>query len=106
MGSRRIQVIILLFAVVLFSAQAPRPHNTTLTIDQIMEGPDFAGTQPSEVRCSVDSQKVYFRWKTTTEKKAGLYVVDAPGGTPRRLSDAEEKEVPPAGGVENAARTR
>lgn len=90
----------------LFVAQAPRPRNATLTIDQIMEGPDFAGTQPSEVRWSVDGKKVYFRWKTASEKKEGLYEVDAAGGNPRRLSDAEEKEAPPTGGVENAARTK
>ncbi len=106
MSPRITQSIIVVISLVLFAGQAPRPRATTLTIDQIMEGPDFAGTQPSEIRWSVDGHKVYFRWKTTSEKKAGLYTVDANGGVPRRLTDEEEKEAPPADGVENAARTR
>ncbi|MBI2149249.1 MAG: DPP IV N-terminal domain-containing protein, partial [Acidobacteria bacterium] len=106
MSPRITQSIIVGISLVLFAGQAPRPRATTLTIDQIMEGPDFAGTQPSEIRWSVDGHKVYFRWKTTSEKKAGLYTVDANGGVPRRLTDEEEKEAPPADGVENAARTR
>lgn len=71
-----------------------------------MEGADFAGMQPSAVRWSVDGKSVYFRWKPVSEKKEGLYVVDASGGTPRRLSEAEEKEAPPSGGVDNVAHTR
>jgi len=71
-----------------------------------MEGPEFAGTQPSEVRWSVDGQRVYFRWKTTTEKKDGVYVTDVIGRTPRRLSDAEEREAPPSAGIENTSRTK
>ena len=92
--------------MLLVAAQAPPARNPTLSIDEIMEGPEFAGTQPSEVRWSVDGQRVYFRWKTTKEKKDALYVVDVTDRTPRRLSDAEEREAPPSAGVENAARTK
>lgn len=104
MTARKTPLLIILISMALFTGQAPR--TATLTIDQIMEGPDFSGTQPSDVRWSPDGQKVYFRWKTVAEKKPGLYVVDSHGATPRRLSDAEEKEAPPADGVENVSRTR
>src|SRR6185503_1911067 len=101
MTRRKLEIpAIIVVSMVLFVAQAPRPR-PVLTIDQIMEGQDFAGTQPAEVRWSFDGQRVYFRWKTPSEKKDGLYVVEARGGTPRRLSDAEEKEAPPFGGTEN-----
>src|SRR5438067_10881010 len=106
MTGSRFQILIIIASMLLFGAGAPRPQSIGLTIDQIMEGPDFAGTQPSDVRWSVDGQKVYFHWKTPSEKKEGLYVVDAKGGTPRRLSDTEEKEAPPSGGVENVQRTK
>ncbi len=106
MTSRRIHFLIIIISIALFAGQAPRRQKASPTIDRIMEGPDFAGTRPSEVRWSVDGRRVYFRWKTATEKKDGTYVADAAGGGLRRLSDAEEREAPPAGGVENAARTR
>src|SRR5436190_18377772 len=106
MTIRRFQVLLAIGSMLLFVGQAPRPRGTSLNIDQIMEGPDFAGTQPSDVRWSVDGHKVYFRWKTPAEKKDGLYVVDAKGGTPRRLSDAAEKEAPPFGGADNVERTK
>src|SRR5207248_1901878 len=95
---RTCSFLIISISLILFMAQSPR--RPILTINQIMEGPDFAGTEPSEVRWSFDSQKVFFRWKTPIEKKEGLYVVDRNSGSPRRLSDGEEKEAPPFGGID------
>jgi dipeptidyl aminopeptidase/acylaminoacyl peptidase len=86
--------------------QQPQVSPARLTIDRIMEGPDFFGTQPSEVRWSVDGKSLYFRWKKAGEKKEGTYVVSVDSGTPRRLSDDEERLAPPTGGVENEDRTR
>lgn len=106
MTARKLKVLILIASILLFMAQAQRPQSTSLSIDQIMEGPDFAGMQPGDVRWSVDGQRVYFHWKTPSEKKEGLYVVNSSGGTPRRLPDAEEKEAPPFGGTENVDRTK
>src|SRR5215831_1765139 len=84
----------------------PQTQPARLTIDRIMDGPDFSGTQPSEVRWSVDGKSLYFRWKKASEKKEGVYVVAPDGGTPRRLSEDEERLAPPFGGVENDDRTR
>src|SRR5215831_1008970 len=86
--------------------QTPRPQAARLTIDRVMDGPDFSGTQPAEVRWSVDGKSIYFRWKKADEKKEGVYVVAPDGGTPRRLSEDEERLAPPFGGVENDDRTR
>jgi dipeptidyl aminopeptidase/acylaminoacyl peptidase len=77
-----------------------------LQIDRIMDGPDFYGTQPAEVRWSIDGRSLYFRWKKAAEKKEGLYVVSADGGSPRRLSDDEERLAPPFGGVEDEGHAR
>ena len=99
-------VLIVSVAVVQLAAQAPRSGGLTLTIDQIMEGPDFAGTAPSDVRWSADGQQVYFRWKTTAEKRDGTYVFDPFGGAPRRLSEDEEREAPPISGNENLDGTK
>ena len=88
------------------TAQTARPQPARLTIDRMMEGADFSGTQPTEVRWSVDGKNLYFRWKKPAEKKDGLYVVVADGGTPRRLSDDEERLAPPNSGVDNDDHTR
>src|SRR3972149_11891133 len=106
MTPRKIHFFLIAVSLALFAGEAPRPRSASLTIDQIMEGPDFAGTRPSAVRWSGDGHRIYFRWKSASEKKEGTYVVDAGGGEPRRLSEAEEREAPPPGGVENTARTR
>lgn len=104
--NRTIRFLIITVSVFLFVAQAPRPQAARLTIDQIMEGSDFAGTTPSDLRWSVDGKSVYFRWKQPSDKKDALYVISDDGGKPRRLSEDEERQAPPLGGVENNDRTR
>ena len=74
----------------------PRPIE--LTVDSIMRGPDLVGYPPTGLRWSGDSQKLYFDWRKPGEEKASTYVVGRDGGTPRKLSDDEIKNVPPAAG--------
>jgi dipeptidyl aminopeptidase/acylaminoacyl peptidase len=88
------------------AGQASLSKPARLTIERIMDGPDFSGTTPTEVRWSVDGKSLYFRWKKADEKKDGVYVVAVEGGLPRRLSDNEERVAPPFGGVEDEGRTR
>src|SRR5437588_12128839 len=104
--TRTIRFFILGLSVFFIAAQAAKPQPTRLTIDRIMEGSDYSGTQPTEVRWSVDAKSVYFRWKKPADKKEALYVVSADGAAPRRLSEDEERLAPPATGVENEERTR
>jgi dipeptidyl aminopeptidase/acylaminoacyl peptidase len=103
--TRTIRLVILGVSVFLMAAQT-RSQSIRLTIDQIMEGPDFSGTSPSDVRWSVDGMSVYFRWKKAADKKEALYVVAADGGTIRKLTDDEGRLAPPTGGVENNDHTR
>jgi dipeptidyl aminopeptidase/acylaminoacyl peptidase len=86
--------------------QVSQSKPARLTIERIMDGPDFSGTAPTEVRWSVDGKSLYFRWKKAEEKKDGVYIVSRDDGSPRRLSNDEERLAPPFGGVENEDRTR
>ena len=43
--------------------QAQSAHKFDLTIDNIMRGPGLIGYEPSGVRWSGDSRRIYFRWK-------------------------------------------
>ena len=78
-----------------------------LTVDSIMRGSDLVGYPPTGLRWAADSQNLYFDWRKPTEDKASTYVVGRAGGTPRKLSEDEAKNIPPpAGGRWDKARRR
>src|SRR6266853_410307 len=80
-----------------------------LNIDTIMRGPGLVGYEPTGIRWSGDSQKIYFQWKQAGDpilKPADTYAVNRDGGTPRKLTDAEAKQAPPVGGRMDRERTR
>lgn len=99
-------------AVLLFaSLHAQRPTSATpkpfpLTVDSIMRGPDLVGNAPTAVRWSGDSQWIYFAWQKPGEDEASTYVVARAGGDPRKLSEEEARQAPPAGGRWDKARRR
>ena len=84
------------------SAQQARPAKQfDLTIDNIMRGPGLVGYEPTAVRWSPDSKKIYFRWKRADEPRNGdtaTYVANADGGGLRKLSEEEARQAPPVGG--------
>jgi dipeptidyl aminopeptidase/acylaminoacyl peptidase len=84
----------------------PQAAKFELTVDRIMRGPDLVGWSPSALRWSADSQKLYFDWRKPGEDDASTYVVGRDGGEPRKLSDDEKRDVPPAGGRWDKARRR
>jgi len=85
------------------SAQQAKPAKQfDLTIDNIMRGPGLVGYEPTAVRWSPDSKKVYFNWKRADEPRNGetsVYVVNADGTGLRKLSEDEAaQQAPPTGG--------
>ena len=57
-----------------------------------MRGNDLVGHEPTGVRWSQDSRRVYFRWKRAGEprlKETDLYVADRDGSGLRRLTEEE-----------------
>ena len=85
---------------------APAPSRLELTVDSIMRGPELVGWPPTELRWSPDSQRLYFSWRRPGDKAAAVYVVGRDGGAPRRLSDEETLNAPPANGRWDTARKR
>jgi dipeptidyl aminopeptidase/acylaminoacyl peptidase len=69
-----------------------------LTVDSIMRGSDLVGYPPTGLRWSADSKQLYFEWRKPAEDKSSTYAVPRTGGTPRKLTDDEAKNVPPATG--------
>ena len=92
------------------AAQRPAPAGSApplaLTVDSIMRGPDLVGWPPAAVRWSADSQRLYFEWRKPGEKEASTYVIERDGREPRKLSDSEAKDAPPASARWDKARRR
>jgi dipeptidyl aminopeptidase/acylaminoacyl peptidase len=87
-------------------ARAAAPARVEMTIDSIMRGPDLVGYPPTALRWSGDSKGLYFDWRKPGEEESSTYVVGRDGGEPRKLSDAETAEAPPANGRWDKARKR
>jgi dipeptidyl aminopeptidase/acylaminoacyl peptidase len=99
--------LILLFTLCSFPA-APA-GKFALTIDNIMRGPELYGYEPSEVRWSGDSTRVYFQWKQASDPRirpTDTYVAGRDGTGLRKLSDEESKLAPPATGDTTRDRQR
>jgi dipeptidyl aminopeptidase/acylaminoacyl peptidase len=81
--------------------QARPANNFELTIDNIMRGPALVGFEPSQVRWSADSERIYFQWKQAADKEDApldTYVVNRDGSGLRKLSDEETRLAPPGVG--------
>jgi dipeptidyl aminopeptidase/acylaminoacyl peptidase len=85
----------------LFAFQARPAGNFSLTIDNIMRGPGLVGYEPSAVRWSHDSQRIFFQWKQAAEQvdaPMATYEINRDGSGLRKLTDDEIKRIPPANG--------
>ena len=80
------------------NAAAERPAKLELTVDSIMRGPALVGYPPTSLRWSPDSQELYFDWRKPGEDEPSTYVVGRDGGEPRKLTEGQAKNVPPASG--------
>ena len=60
-----------------------------LTLEQIMANPDWIGPPVEDAYWSIDGRSVYFKLKENGSSIRDLYRVDAAGGTPVKLDDAQ-----------------
>jgi dipeptidyl aminopeptidase/acylaminoacyl peptidase len=91
-------VFVFLVAINLLQSQATNPEAKPtrgwLTVDTIMQDPKWMGISPSNVFWSEDSRRVYFNWRSGGDESDSLYVTEADGGTPRRVTLEERKHLP------------
>jgi dipeptidyl aminopeptidase/acylaminoacyl peptidase len=100
----RVLLGILVFALVLGAQK-----NFDLTIDNIMRGPQLHGYEPSAVRWSGDSQRIYFQWKRASDaplQPMDTYVVNRDGSGLRKLTEEETRLAPPVQGDRTRDRKR
>ena len=72
---------------ILFVLQARPANQFALTVDNIMRGPALVGYEPTGVRWSHDSNRIYFQWKQHTEKE--IAPMDTYVGQSRRQRPAQ-----------------
>lgn len=92
-----------------FVVGIPAQTRAPLSIDRIMQGPQFFGYAPQDVRWSGDGQRIYFRWKQTTDtqdKPFDTWVLPRVSGAPRKLSEEEAKLAPPIEAVTTRDRSK
>jgi len=85
------------------------PKKFELTVDNIMRGTDLIGFAPTEIRWSLDGQRLYFRWKRAGEartKEATMYVVNRDGSGMRQVSEDEIKKLPPSGATSELSKDK
>jgi dipeptidyl aminopeptidase/acylaminoacyl peptidase len=87
------------FLFVLWLLNAQTANKFALTVDNIMRGPALVGYEPSQVRWSAGSDRIYFQWKQASDPEHApldTYVVNRDGSGLRKLSEDEAKLAPPA----------
>ena len=92
--------------LIIIALLVPSPHvfaqqKFDLTVDNIMRGPGLIGYEPSAVRWSQDSQRVYFRWKQASEprtRELDTYTVNRDGSGLKKLTEDEARNQAPSGG--------
>lgn len=87
-----------LFPMVLIAGLIPPPaagqNPPALTLEQIMRGTEFVGTEPTVVGWSVDGKKFFFRWQKPGEKKAELYFFGPGDFAPKKAEEGELEKTP------------
>lgn len=88
-------ILIILSGIIQAQEKTQEAKGFTLTIDNIMKGPELVGTAPSGIMWSVDGKKLYFRWQKPGEEKADFYAVTKSNLTPQKITVDEILENPP-----------
>lgn len=78
----------------------------TLSIEQIMQGPDFVGHLPGQVQWADDNQTIYFSWNPGKEKLNQLFKTNYLGHEPQKVELTERKAIPASTKVYNREYTK
>lgn len=69
-------------------------HAQTLApLEALMQGNDFIGHSPENLRWSADSKQIYFDWKREGKLISDLHFSNTAAAAPKMLSDTEQKDL-------------
>ncbi|TGD81454.1 prolyl oligopeptidase family serine peptidase [Hymenobacter wooponensis] len=70
-----------------------------LTVEKIMRDPaQWIGNSPSNISWAEDGKRIYFNWNPEKARRDSLYSISPSGGTARKVSQREQRELPAANG--------
>ncbi len=86
--------LLLLLLIGYVAANAQVENLSSLSIEQIMQGNEFVGHLPEDIRWAADGKTIYFRWNPDMDTLSSYYKValDAPQAT--KLSPEELRDLP------------
>lgn len=94
------------FSHLLALCQKTNPDHPQLSIEKIMQDPNWIGISPSRLNWSPDGNLLFFNWNPDGEESASMYKIKAPETTPVKVTPEERKEMPATHGDYNKARTQ
>ncbi len=94
-------VILFRLFIVAFSVFNGAFAQSSLTIDQIMQGPDFVGYLPTQPFWSPDGQHLFFQWNPEGKPLPDLYKWSKADREIQQVPDSLWHEVPPSHCVES-----
>ena len=77
-----------------------------LTLQKIMQGDEWIGHQPGNIRWSDDSRTIYFQWNPENNPSDSLYKYELRPGRIEKLSPSERLDLPPVNAVYDENRRR
>ena len=87
-----------LFAACLLVGGLQAQSKSDLSVAKIMADSKWIGVSPSRINWSEDGQSIYFRWNPDAEDDNAQYRYDVAAAEIVKVSDADERWLPPSGG--------
>ncbi len=87
------RLISITLMLLIYQVYAQVENLSSLTIDRIMQGEDFVGYLPNNIRWSEDSKQIYFGWNPEADTLRSTYRVDISSKEISKLSTDELKSM-------------
>lgn len=100
-----ILVILSIFTLCSF-CQESTDEGSTLTIEKIMQDPDWIGSSPEDIHWSDNGEKLFFEWNPERKDETSLFFITPKNHKPREVTLEEENEMPSEYGNYNQNRTK
>ncbi len=79
---------------------------STLTIEKIMQDPEWIGSLPENIHWSDNGNKLFFDWNPEGEEKSSLFFITPENHKPQKVTPEEEENMPSEYGNFNKNRTK
>lgn len=100
--------ILIVFVIFVSYSFCQESHETssTLTIEKIMQDPEWIGGLPENIHWSDNGNKLFFNWNPEKEEKSSLFFITPENHKPQKVTIEEEKNKPSEYGNFNKNRTK